>query len=107
VIPRRNGVIEPLVAFYPKSAHPIAEALLSNSQNAAANIARQCVQSGLAEFAETSAADAKFFTNWNAPIDLLPSNHSRISARPGSRTKSHPAALKNFKPDHIPGQKIR
>lgn len=71
MIPRCNGVIEPLAAIYPKSAHPTAETLLSEKNNSMINFARRCVLSGLARFAERPAGDAKFFTNWNSPADLV------------------------------------
>ena len=69
-IPRVDGNLEPLAAFYPKSAQPLAEALLSDRLNAVRIFANRCVQAGLARIAELSASDAKYFTNWNSPADL-------------------------------------
>jgi molybdenum cofactor guanylyltransferase len=68
-IPRLNGFIEPLAAFYPKSAQALAEAQLRGSQRAAAFFAERCVQSGLAKFYDLSAGDAGNFANWNTPMD--------------------------------------
>jgi molybdopterin-guanine dinucleotide biosynthesis protein A len=65
-----NGNIEPLVAFYPKSARTLAEALLRDGRNAAAFFAGCCVQSGVARLVELSAKEAKFFSNRNSPADF-------------------------------------
>jgi molybdopterin-guanine dinucleotide biosynthesis protein A len=69
-IPRMNGKIEPLAAFYPKSVQPLAETLLHAKHNAVMFFADRCVQSGLARFAELPASAAKYFLNWNFPTDL-------------------------------------
>lgn len=69
-IPRMKGNIEPLVAFYPKAAHSLAETLLRAGNNTVATFAEQCVQSGLAGFVDLPAGEAQHFANWNSPIDL-------------------------------------
>jgi molybdopterin-guanine dinucleotide biosynthesis protein A len=69
-IPRVNGAIEPLAAFYPKNAHSPAEALLGNGRNSASAFAAECVRSGLARFVELPAVEARHFVNWNTPADL-------------------------------------
>jgi molybdopterin-guanine dinucleotide biosynthesis protein A len=69
-IPRINENLEPLVAFYPKPAHPLAETLLRAGNNTVATFAEDCVQSGLARFVELAASEAKYFTNLNSPFDL-------------------------------------
>jgi molybdopterin-guanine dinucleotide biosynthesis protein A len=70
IIPKSQNGIEPLAAFYPKSAQSLAETLLRADDNGAANFAKQCVQSGLARFVDLSANDAQHFTNWNSSADL-------------------------------------
>ena len=72
VIPRMNGHIEPLAAFYPKAAQMLAEALLRNGHNAVATFAGHCARSGLAQFVDLAASDACYFVNLNTPADLPP-----------------------------------
>jgi molybdopterin-guanine dinucleotide biosynthesis protein A len=71
-IPRVNGTIEPLAAFYPKNAAWIAAALLAAETGArsAKHFAERCVAAGLATFVDLPAQDAQFFTNWNSPADV-------------------------------------
>ncbi len=69
-IPRANGNIEPLAAFYPKAPHSLAESQLHAGNNAAATFAEHCVQTGLARFVELDHAEAVYFTNWNSPADF-------------------------------------
>jgi molybdopterin-guanine dinucleotide biosynthesis protein A len=69
-IPRVNENLEPLAAFYPKTSHLLAVALLDGGHNAVTTFAENCVQSGLARFVELSAAGARHFANWNSPADL-------------------------------------
>ena len=69
-IPRVNGNIEPLAAFYPKASHSLAESLLRSGNNAVATFAGHCVQSGFARFMELNADEARHFANWNSPADL-------------------------------------
>ena len=69
-IPRVKKNLEPLAAFYPKAAQPLAETMLHNQQYAVSIFAERCVQSNLARFVELSVSDAKYFTNWNSPADL-------------------------------------
>jgi molybdopterin-guanine dinucleotide biosynthesis protein A len=69
-IPRVNGNLEPLAAFYPKASHSLAETLLRNHRNAVATFAGNCVQSGLARFVELPVTGARHFANWNSPADL-------------------------------------
>jgi molybdopterin-guanine dinucleotide biosynthesis protein A len=69
-IPRVNGNIEPLAAFYPKTVQPLAETSLRAGDNAVSIFAERCVQSDLARFVELPASEAKCFTNWNSPADL-------------------------------------
>ncbi len=94
-IPRVNGNIEPLAAFYPKTSWKIAaESLetfwtaerrsptrhvampfhfLAGSETGALGVkcfAEGCVQSGLARFVELPAAETRHFANWNSVADL-------------------------------------
>ncbi len=70
VIPRVDGQIEPLVAFYPKAAGTLAEVRLQAGHKIVSAFAQHCVQSGLASFMDVPAADAPFFVNWNEPADF-------------------------------------
>jgi len=69
-IPRVKENLEPLAAFYPKSAQSLAETLLRAKKNVVADFAKECVQAGLARFVEMSASEANCFANWNSPADL-------------------------------------
>ena len=69
-IPRVNGNIEPLAAFYQIAAQPLAETLLRAGGNAVSTFAERCVQSGLAGFVDFPGCEVKYFTNWNSPADL-------------------------------------
>ena len=69
-IPRINGKIEPLVAFYPKAAHPLLMKFLGEKSNAVKDFATGCAGSGLAMIIDLSADHANLFVNWNSPEDL-------------------------------------
>ena len=69
-IPRVTGKIEPLAAFYPKTAHPLLMQLLREKSNAVKNFAAHCVASGLATFVDLPADTADRFTNWNSMADV-------------------------------------
>ena len=69
-IPRVNGNLEPLAAFYPKAAHALAVASLERGSFAVKEFAEACVRSGLAQFVELDAGEARRFANWNSPDDL-------------------------------------
>jgi molybdopterin-guanine dinucleotide biosynthesis protein A len=68
-IPRVNGRIEPLAAFYPKSARTMAESLLGEGRHAASDFARCCAQAGLAIILDLPDGDEVYFANWNTPED--------------------------------------
>jgi molybdopterin-guanine dinucleotide biosynthesis protein A len=89
VIPRVNGEIEPLAAFYQKiSVNLITEIILASKikgsgdeslhagkKSAGARaFAEKCVERGLAKFVEVGEAERKFFTNWNSPEDVKQEN---------------------------------
>jgi molybdopterin-guanine dinucleotide biosynthesis protein A len=69
-IPRVGKNLEPLAAFYPKTARPIAEKRLRHHDCAVKDFADECVQSGLAQFVDFPLADAIHFKNYNSPADL-------------------------------------
>ncbi len=69
-IPRLDGSLEPLAAFYPKALQPLAKTLLCAGKNAVAGFAQRCVQTGHAQFFDLPAGDIKIFANWNSPADL-------------------------------------
>lgn len=69
IIPRLNGRIEALCAFYPKAAGRLCESLLVRHINQAGFFAKQCVRMRLAEFVEVNASDQSCFFNWNTPQD--------------------------------------
>jgi len=71
-IPRIAGRLEPLAAFYPRIAHPLAISLLKERSVAVRSFATLCVQSGLATFADLPGAAETAFTNWNVPGDVRP-----------------------------------
>jgi molybdopterin-guanine dinucleotide biosynthesis protein A len=70
-IPKLVGGVEPLAAYYPKTAHALAVTSLERKAFAVKAFSRQCVQSGLAQFAEFGESEAKHFTNWNFPADRV------------------------------------
>jgi len=69
-IPRVDGYLEPLVAFYPKAAHVVAEKMLAAHNFAVKDFACGCVRSGLGVFEDLPAADSANFKNCNSPSDL-------------------------------------
>lgn len=70
VIPSIGGSIEPLAAFYPKSAARIATAMLAEGRLAARDFATGCVQAGIATLVMLPPETAACFANWNSPGDL-------------------------------------
>lgn len=70
VIPRFSDHTEPLLACYPKSAHPIALNLLENNSRGVKQFAEASVAAGLAKFLDLPNSDALYFINWNSPADL-------------------------------------
>ena len=66
-IPRINGEIEPLVAVYPKAAHPHLREALTAQRNAAHEFARACVAHGLAGWADVPGEHQRSFANCNSP----------------------------------------
>jgi molybdopterin-guanine dinucleotide biosynthesis protein A len=69
-IPRANENSEPLAAYYPKPAWPLAESLLQNEVNQFLSFARNCVASGLAVFSEMPVREAYYFSNCNSAADI-------------------------------------
>ncbi len=71
VVPRVNGELEPLAAFYPKTTHAMAVAQLERGSFAVKAFAGCCVQDGLCRFIEVAASDVNYFANWNSPADVI------------------------------------
>ena len=82
VIPRVEGEIEPLAAFYPRAARELIEKLLSvckqsgsvgevvaarKKSPSATAFAEKCVERGLAKFVDVTESETQFFANWNSP----------------------------------------
>ena len=74
VIPRANGRIEPLAAFYPKASSQLSASLLVSGAKAVTGFAERCVRDGLAESIDLPLGRAVCFANWNAPVDLANTN---------------------------------
>ena len=70
VVPRVNQRLEPLAAFYPKAAAPLAVDLLKRQLRAVRTFAEQCKHAGLVDLHDVAEADWKCFANWNSPADL-------------------------------------
>lgn len=68
-IPRVQGNIEPLAAFYPASAHAFAVLLLREGRNAVQGFAHECVAARQAVFFDLEPGAAAAFANWNSPAD--------------------------------------
>ena len=69
-VPRVNGSLEPLAAFYPKAALLLAVSLLNENSNAVKHFAERCAQARLVNFVDVAADEARFFLNCNSPADL-------------------------------------
>ena len=84
-IPRVDGEIEPLGAFYPKGAVNVIAELFSAPRESgprgeasrvrekspsATTFAEKCVEHGLAKFVAVAGSETHFFANWNSPSDL-------------------------------------
>lgn len=69
-VPKLAKGIEPLAAFYPKVAYPLARASLERGDFAVKDFAGQCAQSGLVRFIEPAEDEVHYFNNWNSPQDL-------------------------------------
>jgi molybdenum cofactor guanylyltransferase len=81
-IPRVDGAIEPLAAFYPKAAGSQLEGLLSTTglTEIGSNVARvqvkspsatafaeECLYCGMAQFVDLAESETHLFANWNSP----------------------------------------
>ncbi len=71
VVPRVNGELEPLAAFYPKATHAMAVAQLERGNLAVKDFAERCAQDGLCRLIELAASEAHHFANWNSPADVI------------------------------------
>ncbi|HEU6447372.1 MAG TPA: molybdenum cofactor guanylyltransferase [Verrucomicrobiae bacterium] len=64
-----NGNMEPLVAYYPSGAQPLAENKLKEGSLAMKPFAELCVKMDLARFVHFPPRDGFLFANWNHPND--------------------------------------
>jgi len=64
-LPRIAGGLEPLAAFYPKAAQPLAATLLSENSNAVKNFAGHCGHNGLVGLVDFPESHGRFFKNCN------------------------------------------
>ena len=69
IVPRVNHRVEPLAAYYPKAAAPLAVDLLKRQLRAVRTFAEQCKHAGLVAVHDVAEADWKCFANWNSPDD--------------------------------------
>ncbi|MBW8865277.1 MAG: molybdenum cofactor guanylyltransferase [Verrucomicrobia bacterium] len=69
-VPRVNGGIEPLVAFYPEAVLPIATLMLSQNSLAVKNFIQRCEQAGLISVTDLPDSTASLFLNCNSPDEL-------------------------------------
>jgi len=65
-IPKVEGRIEPIAAFYPKASHTLAVMLLDSGCYAVTKFAECCTNSHLASFVDVQECDVGCFANWNA-----------------------------------------
>ena len=69
-VPRVEGNIEPLAAFYPKAALPLATFLLNQNSFAVKNFVNRCEQGALVSTVDLPADAAGPFRNCNSPGEL-------------------------------------
>jgi molybdopterin-guanine dinucleotide biosynthesis protein A len=65
-----NGELEPLAAFYPKTARAIAEESLRAGFRALRAFAERCAHRKCVTVVPCLPQEASLFTNWNCPEDL-------------------------------------
>jgi molybdopterin-guanine dinucleotide biosynthesis protein A len=95
VIPRLNGRIEPLAAFFPKGSLRLAQIALRSSNYSVTAFSQQCVRAGIAKFIEVPARQIKCFTNWNSPTDV---GHRELIDWQSSVAGSSPSARLSVNP---------
>lgn len=69
VIPLTQRGYEPLAAFYPKAALPLAQNLLHSADRSLQNFARQLIEAGLGVPHHLTAGDEPMFRSLNSPDD--------------------------------------
>ena len=70
IIPRNQGIHEPLVGVYTKKAVALMETCIRAEQFALQDIIKALIEQGLVKTLEVEAFSRKFFENWNQPSDL-------------------------------------
>ena len=75
-MPISGETVEPLAAFYPKSAYGLVRQLVAGSSSAATlgarDLAKLCVDSGLARFVKLQLDQTALFKSLNSPSDFSP-----------------------------------
>jgi molybdopterin-guanine dinucleotide biosynthesis protein A len=73
-VPMCGDIVEPLAAFYPRAATDLLQKCLGQSGRTEApgvgDLARACVQAGLAHYVVFPPGEAGLFKSWNHPADL-------------------------------------
>jgi len=73
-VPKCGEIVEPLAAFYPKSASPLVHGLMAESSHIAAPgakaLAERCTHSGIACTVPVQPHQFHFFKSLNSPADL-------------------------------------
>jgi len=69
-VPRVNGNVEPLAAFYPKAVLPLATFLLGQNSFAVRNFTQLCEQAGFITLTDLPESAASLFLNCNSPDEL-------------------------------------
>ena len=82
VVPRLEDQVQPLAAFYPKSAHAALLRLMGEGLHSAVHFAETCVTLGLARFSDLRDGRLNEFANWNTPDDVARSSAAMVGADP-------------------------
>lgn len=69
VIPKIDGMLQPMAAIYPKPARSVALSMLKEKQGRVTQFAELCLQANLVQLYEGSLQDSPYFANWNSPAD--------------------------------------
>lgn len=84
-VPQLVSRLEPLAAFYPKQALPLAREMLLQPQAGEpdrspgpTDFARRCAREGFVRIFPVAATDARHFANLNSPEDLRANNPSML-----------------------------
>ena len=70
IIPRNQGLFEPLAGIYPKQSVALMETFIQAKQFALQDIIKALIEQNLVKALEVEPSSRKFFENWNRPSDL-------------------------------------